>query len=95
MQAVSAHSLPRELARLWRQHSCVLLQRWQHTVADRPVDPFVAQLQSKTEAELAELLSRHLGEEAPQRDGDADDTVLDSTCRRRAIAQHMLCHHLT
>ncbi len=75
MQALQSRSLPRGLVRLWRQHSCVLLQRWQHTVADRPVDPFVAQLQSKTEAELAELLGRHLGEEASQRDRDADDTV--------------------
>ncbi len=75
MQALQTQSLPRGLLRLWRQHSCVLLQRLQHTVADRPVDPFVAQLQSKTEAELAELLGRHLGEEASQRDGDADDAV--------------------
>ena len=75
MQHIYTQSLPRGLARLWREKSCVLLQRLQHTVAESPVDPFVAQLQSKTEAELAELLNRHLREEVPQRDDDADDTV--------------------
>ena len=75
MQVSHLRSLPRGLVSLWRQQSRVLLQRWQHTVADSPVDPFVAQLQSKTEAELAQLLDRHLREEIPQHDADGDDTV--------------------
>ena len=69
MQISYTQNLPRGLARLWSQHSCVLLQRLQHTVADKPVDPLIAQFQSKTEAELAELGN-----------ADADDTVRAGSC---------------
>ena len=95
MQALRTQSVPRGLVRLWRQRSCVALLRWQHTVADRPVDPFIAQLQSKTEAELAELLSRHLGEEATQRDADAEDTVLCPSPRRLACRRSDVWSHPT
>ena len=81
MQIVHAQSLPRALAKLWREQSCALLQRWQHTSAERSVDPFVAQLQSKTEAELMELLSRNQRDESPQREADADDADASASPR--------------
>ena len=93
MQVARVHSLPRALVQLWRYQSCALSQRWQHAAAERPVDPFVAQLQSKTEAELMELLSRNQRDEAPQRNDDVDDTDVSALLRSGVKALWLAAAH--